>query len=112
MTGRETTIGAVLAVAIAVMLGLGVMLLPFEAAGGIKCEAPLQGAEPKERAETGFLIGREAAACERRSGSRVTTGAVGGSLYLLLGLASVLAPQSRIERALFNDEDVAELYEE
>lgn len=111
MTARETTIGAVLVVLLSVMMAVGFMLLPFEAAGGIDCEAPLEGGEPKERAERGFLIGREAEACDRRSGSRVTSGAVGGTLYLALGLAAVFAPQSRIERALFNDEDVEELYE-
>lgn len=112
MTVRQTAIGAALVVAIAVILAVGFMTLPFQAAGGIDCEAPLKGAEPKERAVGGFLMGREDEACERRSGSRVATGAISGTLYLLLGMAAVLAPQSRIERALFNDEDVAELYEE
>lgn len=111
MTAKETSIGAVLAVVIAALLALGIMLLPFEAAGGIDCEAPLKGADPKEQAEAGFLRGREEAACNRGAGSRVTTGGITGSLYLLIGLAGVLAPQSRIEKALFNDEDVEQLYE-
>ncbi|MEO6121482.1 MAG: hypothetical protein ABIW46_05590 [Acidimicrobiales bacterium] len=112
MTGREGIIGGLLAVVVSVMMAIGIMLLPFQAAGGLDCESPLKGAEPKEEATEGFLVGREEAACSRRSGSRVATGAIAGSLFLIIGLGSVLAPQSRIERALFGDEDVVELYEE
>jgi len=111
MTARQQGIGVVLVIVISLMAALGFMMLPFTAAGGLECEAPLKGGEPKERATEGFLIGREDAACSRRSGSRVATGAISGGLFLLMGMASVLAPQSRIERALFNDEDVTELYE-
>jgi len=110
-TARDQAIGAALVVVISVVSALAFMLLPFQAAGGIDCEAPLRGGEPTERAMRGFLVGREDAACDRRAGSRVTVGAIGGGLFFVIGMASVFAPQSRIERALFNDEDVTELYE-
>ncbi|MGH9157909.1 MAG: hypothetical protein ACRD1K_19210 [Acidimicrobiales bacterium] len=112
MKGEGPVLSGVLVVVISLMAAIGFMLLPFDAAGGVKCDSPLKGGEPKERVTEGFLVGREGAACSRRSGSRVATGAVGGTLYLLIGLAAVLAPQSRIERALFGDEDVTEVYEQ
>lgn len=112
MSGRDQAVGGALAVVIAVLLAFSFALLPFEAAGGLKCEAPLQGAEPKEKATAGYLVGREDVACSRRSGSRVATAGVAGTLFLVIGLGSVFLPQSRIERALFGDEDVEEIYDE
>lgn len=112
MTSRETAIATLLTVVIAVMFVLGFLLLPFDAAGTLECEGPLKGADPKAQATEGFLVGREEEACSRRAGSRVTTAAISGALYLMVGLAAALAPQSRIERALFGDEDVTELYDD
>ncbi|MGH9165165.1 MAG: hypothetical protein ACRDZW_06605 [Acidimicrobiales bacterium] len=112
VNGRNQAVGGLLAVLIAVLLVLGFALLPFEAAGGLNCEAPLRGGDPEEKATEGYLVGREDVACSRRSGSRVTTAAVTGTLFLIIGLGSVFLPESRIERALFGDDDIEELYEE
>jgi len=112
MTARDTAVGSLLALLIALMLGLGIALLPFEAAGGLSCASPLEGADPKEKATEGYLVGREESACSRRSGSRVTIAGISGTLFLFMGLGAVLTPESRIEKALFGDEDLEELYED
>lgn len=108
MTGTAKSIGLVIAITLIGVLGYG--LLPFKAAGGLKCEAPLRGGDPKERATQGFLVGREDAACSSKQGSRLVIAGIVGILYLGIGTAAVVLPPSNFERVIFGGEDPEEVY--
>lgn len=111
MNPKDTGLALVLAIAVGVIGTLGFALLPVEAAGKISCEAPLRGAEPKERATQGFLVGRENTACNDKAGSRLAIVFIAGTLLTGLVVAAVALPQSNFERVAFNDEDPEEVYE-
>ena len=100
-----------LAVAIGVIGCLGFLLLPLEAAGGLDCESPLKGAEPKERATEGFLVNREDQACSDKSGSRVTVAAIVGLIWVTVGIGAVVLPESFVEKVVFGGEDPEEVFE-
>jgi hypothetical protein len=99
-----------LVVAVAVIGSLSYGLLPFEAAGGLDCEAALRGADPKETATEGFLVNREEQACNDKSGSRLTVMAIVGLLYLVVGIGAATLPESGIERVVFGGEDPEDVY--
>lgn len=100
-----------LVVAIAVIGVIGFALLPVRAAGGLRCEAPLRGADPTEVATEGYLVGREERACSDKSGSRLTVIGIVGVLYLVFGISAVVLPESNIERIAFGGEDPEDVYE-
>lgn len=108
---NETGKSVALVVVIAVIAVLGFSLLPFKAAGGLRCDAPLRGGEPKERATQGYLVGREDMACGDKKGSRVAIAGIVGLLYLVVGTAAVVLPESNVERVVFGGEDPEEVYQ-
>lgn len=110
MTGREQSLALLLVVAVAVIGVIGYGLLDYEAAGGLDCEAPLRGAEPQERATEGFLVNREAKACDDKSKSRLTVAGIVGVLYLTVGIGAVVLPESGIERVVFGREDPEDVF--
>lgn len=110
MKSDSTTLRVVLVVAVALVGMLSYGLMPFEAAGGLDCEAALRGADPKERATEGFLVNREDQACSTKKNSRLTVMGIVGVLYLIVGLGAVLMPESGIERVVFGREDPEEVY--
>lgn len=109
---RSQVVRLALVVAITFIGMLGVGLLPMHAAGGLRCEAPLRGADPKERATEGYLVNQESQACDAKSRSRLTVVGIAGVLYLVVGLGSVLLPESGLERVVFGGEDPEEVYPE
>lgn len=111
MSARDQAVAVVLAVAIGIVGMLGVGLLPVEAAGRLKCEAPLRGSDPKEMATEGFLVGREEVACSDKGKSRLAIVGLVGVLFIGLGVASIVLPQSNFERMAFNGEDPEDVYE-
>ena len=92
---------AALVAAAALLAALGWMLLPFKAAGGVDCKAALFGSAPKERVTTGYLVGQEKGACQNRGNSRIVVSAIAGLVFLAVGVAAVLLPESQMERVLF-----------
>jgi hypothetical protein len=100
-----------LAVAIGVIGCLGFLLVPLEAAGGLDCESPLKGADPKEKATEGFLVNREAQACSDKSGSRVTVTVIVGLLWITVGIGAATLPESFVEKVVFGGEDPEEVFE-
>lgn len=108
---NDTRKSVALVIAITVIGVLGFVLLPFKAAGGLRCEAPLRGGDPKERATQGYLVGREEVACANKNGSRLAIAGVMGLVYLVVGTAAVVLPESNIERVVFGGEDPEEVYE-
>lgn len=111
MSGSTQTKSVVLVIVIAVMGMLGLGLLPLKAAGALKCESVLKGADPKERFTEGYLVNREEQACDAKSGSRLSMMVVVGVLYLTVGLGAVLLPLSNFERVAFAGEDPEDVYE-
>ena len=110
MRGRDQTIAIALVVAVAVLGVLGYGLLRFEAAGGLNCDAPLRGADPREKATEGFLVNREDQACSDASGSRLTVAGIVGVLYLTIGIGAVTMPESGIEKVVFGGEDPEDVF--
>lgn len=111
MKQDSVALRCLLAIAIAVIGCFGLLLLPLEAAGGLKCEAPLKGADPKERATEGFLVNREAQACSDKSGSRVTVTVIVGLLWLTVGVGAATLPESFVEKVVFGRQDPEEVFE-
>ena len=111
MTPKDRSIAVALAVAIGVFGMLGFALLPLEAAGGLKCESPLKGSDPKERFTEGYLVNREDKACSDKSGSRITIIGIVGVIYIAFGVSAVVLPESNIERIAFGGEDPEDVYE-
>ncbi|MGI8686470.1 MAG: hypothetical protein ACR2MO_15515 [Acidimicrobiales bacterium] len=111
MTPKERSIAVALAVAIGLIGMLSFAMLPVKAAGGLRCEAPLKGAEPKERATEGYLVNREDKACSAKSRSRLTIVAIVGVIYIAFGISAVVLPESNIERIAFGGEDPEDVYE-
>lgn len=109
--GKDRTVAVALVVAIALIGTLAIGLLPVRAAGRLKCDAPLRGAAPKEKATEGYLVNREKKACSDKSGSRLTILALAGVLYISFGIAAVVLPESNIERVAFGGEDPEDVYE-
>lgn len=111
MSARDQAVGVALAIGVALLVALGYALLPFTAAGGLRCEAPLRGSDPKPGQETaGYVFGREETSCGRAGNGRLLAAGVAGMAFLGLGVSAVVFPASRIERVLFGDEDVIEAY--
>ena len=110
MKGDSVALRVGLVVAVAFIGMFGYALLPFDAAGGLDCEAPLRGADPKEKATEGFLVNREEQACSDKSGSRLAVAGIVGLLYLIIGIGAVLASESGIERVLIGGEDPEEVF--
>lgn len=106
---RATAVGLVVAIGIIAMLAFG--LLPVRAAGRLKCDAPLRGADPKEMATEGYLVNREEKACSDKSKSRITIIGIVGVLYMSLGIAAIVLPESNFERIAFGGEDPEDVYE-
>ena len=100
MTMGDQAKAAVLVVVITIMGVLGYGLLRFEAAGGLKCDAPFRGADPRERLTEGFLVNREDKACSDESGSRLTVAGIVGTLYLVIGIGAIFMGESPIEKML------------
>lgn len=111
MNSKDQAVAIMLAVAIGLIGMLGFGLLPLRAAGALRCEAPLKGADPKEKATEGYLVGRETKACSDKSGSRMTIIVIAGVLYISFGIAAVALPESNIERVAFGGEDPEDVYE-
>lgn len=111
MTPKDRTIAVGLAVAIGLIGMLSFVLLPLKAAGGLKCESPLKGADPKEKATVGYLVGREDKACSTKSKSRITIVGIVGVLYIAFAVSAVVLPESNIERIAFGGEDPEDVYE-
>lgn len=100
-----------LVVAIGLIVTIAFGLLPVRAAGRLRCDAPLRGAAPKEKATEGYLVNREEKACSDKSGSRLTIVAIAGVLYISFGIAAVVLPESNFERIAFGGEDPEDVYE-
>lgn len=111
MKQDSVALRCLLVVAIGVIGCLGFLLLPLEAAGGLDCESPLKGADPKERATEGFLVNREEKACSDKSGSRVTVAGIVGVLWVTVGIGAALLPESFVEKVVFRGEDPEEVFE-
>lgn len=110
MSAGEKTKALILVVAITFLGVIGYGLLRFDAAGGLDCDAPLRGADPREQFTEGFLVGREDKACSDKSTSRLTVGGIVGLLYLTVGIGAVLMPESGIERVIFGGEDPQDVF--
>jgi len=111
VTPKDRGIAVALAVAIGLIGMLGFALLPVKAAGGLPCKAPLKGAEPKERATEGYLVGREEKACDSKGKSRLTIVGIVGVVYIAFAVSAVVLPESNIERVAFGGEDPEDVYE-
>jgi hypothetical protein len=111
VTPQDRVKAVVLAVVIGLIGMLSFALLPLKAAGDLKCEAPLKGADPKERATEGYLVNREDSACSAKSKSRLTIVGIVGVLYIAFGVSAVVLPESNIERVAFGGEDPEDVYE-
>ena len=111
VSAKDRAIAVVLAVAIGVIGMIGFGLLPVRAAGRLRCDAPLRGAHPKEKATEGYLVGREEQACKNKSGSRMTTILIAGVLFISFGVSAVVLPESNFERVAFGGEDPEDVYE-
>ena len=100
--------GAVLALVLVALLSasLAYGLLPFRAAGAIRCSAVLRGSQPEQRATTGYLAGQERRSCRNKGNSRLFVGVVTALVLLVVGLGAVLLPESQMERVLFGQEDL------
>ena len=110
MKGDTMGLRILLVVAVAIIGTLSYGLLPFEAAGGLDCDASLRGADPKETATEGFLVNREEQACSDRSGSRITVMGIVALLYMMVGVGAVVLPESGIERVVFGGVDPEEVF--
>jgi predicted lysophospholipase L1 biosynthesis ABC-type transport system permease subunit len=93
----------VLAAVLVTVLAYG--LLPFRAAGAIRCSALLRGSDPRERATTGYLVGQEGRACHNKGSSRLFIGAVAAVVLLVVGVGAVLMPESEMERVMIGGEE-------
>lgn len=111
MSPKDQTKAVLLVVVIWVVASLAFGLLPVRAAGRLKCDAPLRGADPKELATEGYLVNREKMACSDKSGSRLTIVGIVGLLYLAFGISAIVLPESSIERVAFGGEDPEDVYE-
>jgi len=111
VTAKERAIAVMLVVAIGVIGTIGLGLLPVRAAGRLRCDAPLRGASPLEKATEGYLVNREEAACSDKSGSRLTIAGIVGVIYIAFGVSAVVLPLSNIERIAFGGEDPEDVYE-
>ncbi|MGH9283449.1 MAG: hypothetical protein ACRD0S_11005 [Acidimicrobiales bacterium] len=110
MNAVDQAKAAVLVVAIAIIGVLSYGLLRFEAAGGLKCDAPLRGSDPREKATGGFLVNREEGACDAEGGSRLTVGGIVGFLYLVVGIGAVFMPESPVEKMIFGGQDPEDVF--
>jgi len=111
VTSKEKALAVGLVVAIGIIGTLAFGLLPVRAAGRLRCDAPLRGADPKEVATEGYLVHREAPACSDKSRSRLTIIGIVGVLYISFGIAAVVLPESNFERIAFGGEDPEDVYE-
>lgn len=111
VSAKDQSVAVALAVAIGILGMLGFGLLPVRAAGDLRCEAPLRGADPKEKATEGYLVNREDKACSDKAGSRLTIIGIVGVLYITFGVSAVVLPESNIERIAFGGEDPEDVYE-
>jgi len=111
MNAKDQSIAVTLAVAIGLLGMLAFGLLPVRAAGDLRCDAPLRGADPKEKATEGYLVNREHRACSDKSKSRLTIIGIVGVLYIAFGVSAVVLPESNIERIAFGGEDPEDVYE-
>ena len=100
---RPVLLGLVVVSVVVAALAYG--LLPFRAAGALPCSAVLRGADPEERATTGFLVGVENRACDSKAGSRIVLGAIAAVVLLVVGVGAVLMPESGMERVLVGREE-------
>jgi hypothetical protein len=89
-----------------VLASLAYGFLPFEAAGGLDCGAPLRGSSPKERVTTGFLVGREKPTCDDKGKSRLIITGIAAVILLAIGTSAVLLPESQMERAMFSEDEL------
>ncbi len=96
---------AALVAAAAILATLGWMVLPFKAAGGLDCKAALFGSTPKERGTTGYLVGQEEEVCSNRGNSRIVVSSIAGLVFLAVGVAAILLPESQMERVLYGGGD-------
>lgn len=81
-------------------------LLPFRAAGGLRCSAVLRGGEPEERTAGGYLAGQEERACANEADSRLVIAAVTTVVLLIVGAGAVLLPESQMERIFSGHEEL------
>ena len=97
--------GAVLGLVLVALVSASVAygLVPFRAAGGIRCSAVLRGSAPQERTTTGFLAGQERRSCRNKGNSRLSIGVITGLVLLVVGSGAVLLPESQMERVLFGE---------
>ncbi len=99
----EPLLPLVLAAVLLVMLAYG--LLPFRAAGALRCSAPLRGGDPEQTVTTGFLVGQEGRVCRNEANSRLIVGGIATVVLLVVGVAAVVLPESQMERVLFGDDE-------
>ena len=110
MNGRDQGISVLLVIAITVIGVMAYGLLRFDAAGGLDCDAPLRGADPREKATEGFLVNREEKACDSAGKSRLTVAGIVGLLFLVMGIGAVVMPESGIEKVVFGGEDPEDVF--
>lgn len=97
MSDETTRVVVPIAAAVIALAALGYALMPFTAAGDVRCRGGISGATPTQPAETGFVRGREPKACKDGGRSRgVTAGFV--ALIALIGAASAVAIPPESER--------------
>ena len=95
-----------LVVASVVLATLAYAFLPFEAAGGLDCGAPLRGSSPKETITTGFLVGKEKPTCKDKGKSRLIITGIAGVLLLAIGTTAVVLPESQMEKAMLSEDEL------
>ena len=94
-----------LAVLIDVMLVLGLGLLPVDAAGGLRCDAPLRHATARPTRHTSALVvGNAQGFCHDAAHSRWATVIVVALVVLVLAAAAVLLPADRFENVVLGRE--------
>lgn len=111
MKGDSLAVRCLLVVGVGVIGSLSFLLLPFEAAGGLDCEAALRGADPEERVTEGFLVNREEEACSDKSGSRFAVTGIVGLLWVVVGIGAATLPESFVEKVVFGRQDPEEVFE-
>ncbi len=92
MSEEATKVVVPIVAAVVALAALGYALMPFTAAGGVKCRGGFSGARPTAEAETGFVRGREERVCEAGGRSRSATAGIVALVALIGGASAVVIP--------------------
>jgi hypothetical protein len=92
MSDETTRVVVPIVAAVLALAALGYALMPFTAAGDVRCRGGFTGAVPTAPADTGFVRGREPQACQAGGRSRAATAGIVAFVALIGAASAVLIP--------------------